>query len=242
MFVIDRRPVGQIRVTKAYAKILHMKQLFFRGVSALLAGLLVLPLFYAPIAGAQGVSPSNGNDMPVSSNQAQREPKKTPGERLAERKERMTTRLTLVQQNIMKSRCAVAAPLVGSAKNRAVSFGQKRPAVYQRLLVRLQALSPKLKAAGVVTTTYDERLLELKTKTDTLQTAVTELQTSLEDLSTVNCTADPEGFIVTAREVISRRRSVIATSKEIRTYLREQIKPLFVDFTKQLAGEKKEES
>jgi hypothetical protein len=207
-------------------------------VKLLLAAFMVLPLVLSVPVFAQ----RDDMDEPVS-NQTTTDQgaQKTREQRIMERKDKLERRLTQVEQNVVKTRCRAANGLIKASQARLSSFVAKRTRVYSGLVERLESLSSRLQAAGVDTKTYDEQVGVLKGKAEAYGESVTTLQQAVDDLATMDCTADPEGFVASLQEAIRMREDVIAKGQDFRTYLKTTLKPTLTAIHMQLKDKEGEE-
>jgi hypothetical protein len=205
-----------------------------------LTGILLIPLLFTSVAVAHN-GDDHGQTEPSKPSVAATVNETTREERIEARKEKLERRLSQVQQNIVKTRCSVVKGVVNASQARIKSFEAKRTQVYSRLVVRLEELGPKLQAAGADTTTYDSQVAELKTMVESYETEIAALTQAVTDLKDMDCEADPEGFVATIQAAAERRQTVIEKGREIRTYLKETLRPTFTDIRAQLAKDDTED-
>lgn len=159
-------------------------------------------------------------------------------DRIQKRKDKTSRSFTVVEQNIIKSKCRAAQGQVASTEARVKSFEAKRTKVYANLITRLEKLGTKLKTAGVDTATYDERVATLKTKKNAYTVDLTALRQALADVTAMDCAADPHGFAATLLEAKSLRENIIEKGKDIRTYMKDSMRLTLKEIRSQLrAGE-----
>jgi len=101
-------------------------------------------------------------------------------------------------------------------------------------VAKLEKLSTRIKSSGVDTTKYDEQVNLLKQKVSEYITELSASQQTFSDLKAMLCTSDPEGFATTLLEARKLRLSFIEKGKEIRSYLKETIKPTLKEIRSQL--------
>ncbi len=194
---------------------------------------LAIPLLAGDVAFAQesATTPQPATSSPSNSGENGSQARE---KRVEERKEKSQRSLTQLEQNIVKSKCQTIHASVKTTQSRLSSFEPKRTQVYGRFVERLQGFSAKLKAAGIDVTTYDRQVMVLKTKAHAFNAEIAALQQAVDDLSTMDCTVDPEGFAVTLLEAKALRSSVINKGKDFRTYLRDTFKPVFTNIRTEL--------
>lgn len=196
----------------------------------LILTVLVLPLVAGQAAFAQ--VPDDGVEMGAAGDSRE--------QRVKTRKDKVERRLTQSEQTTVKTRCSAAAGLVKANQSRIKSFAARRTKVYSGLVTRFEELSPKLKAAGVDTMTYDEQVATLKSKSDAYSDSIEALQQAIDDLVSMDCAADPEGFVVTLKEAARLREDVIEKGRDFRAYLKDTFKITFEDIRTQLKAKNTE--
>src|SRR5688500_5233862 len=190
--------------------------------------LLLMVAFVLPFLGLSSSMVSavegHGMDTPISSDQ-QTTTKKTREERLAERKAEVTQRLTQIQEVMVKGRCKAVSVIITNARSRITKFEEKRPPMYSTLVVKLERLGEKLKAADIDTATYDQQVSELETLVNDFAAEMDALKLAADDLAGMDCSADPQGFVATIKDAVNLRKSVIEKGREIRMHIKDTLKP-----------------
>ncbi len=196
----------------------------------LLAAVLAMPMLVYDVALAQngptqGVSPAA---PPTTSADNQRH------ERVQKRKMNTSRRFGVVEQNSIRGRCQAIRGLVTATEAQIGRFEAQRNPVYRNVASRLETLSGKLKAADIDTAAYEQHVAALKTKIDAYSSELAALQQTVADLVAIDCAADPEGFAITLLEARAQRAGVIAKGRDIRSHLKDAVKPAFMQLKDQV--------
>lgn len=167
-------------------------------------------------------------------------PKTTLQERTKKRTTDTATKLTAAQMAVIKSRCSSVKGVIASVQAKTSAFKTARGNRYQKVYDHLAELGPKLKAAGIDTATYDTQIIELKVHLDDFNKAVDAYKVTVDDLKTMDCSTDPQGFVATVKTGVEQRMTVIEKSQAFRSHIKKNIKPTLVTIRKELATKKTE--
>lgn len=197
------------------------------------ARILFLTIFTISIFGSFNISAMEDSTTSVTAEEQQKVQEDTKAadyqallkERLAKNKEVAQTSLTKAQQARIKSKCKSAQGKITSINANIKSFRTARIEVYDKVVVKLSALSTRLKDAGADTTELDKQIAELQTLVDSFKTNATELNQAAADLANMDCTADPGAFRAALEVMRTKRKSVADDSAAIRAYITDTIKP-----------------
>jgi hypothetical protein len=157
-------------------------------------------------------------------------------ERIEKRKADLKTKITLAQQNRIKSRCKSSQGLVASVDGRIKGIETSRAHVYENLVSRLTKVSEKLKNAGVATAELDAQIAELQTKITTFNTNLATYKQAVTDLGVLDCVADPTAFQASLDAARLARKQVTEDSKAIKAYTKETIKATLAGLKSQLGN------
>lgn len=138
------------------------------------------------------------------------------------------------QKARITERCTAAQNKLDALKKKLDNVHSNRTQVYGGVSTRLTALSEKLKAQGVDTTTLDTDIKALNTKTETLKTDLAAYKQAVEDAIAVDCKSDPTAFQASL-EAARKQLDVVRTDAQaISDYVKNTIKPLLETLRQQL--------
>lgn len=198
-----------------------------RIVRLLVSVVMVMPMTLGGIASAQEAStPTQIVDNPPVAQNIQ--------SRIKARKEKSQRRLSQLESRIVKPKCQTASTLIKQSQPRVNNFASQRTRLYSQTVDRLRSFSPKLKSANLDTATYDSQIARLQTKFDSFSSEVSAFKQAVDDLVAMDCSTDPEGFVITLLDAKARRLAVIEKGKDFRAYIKDTIKPTLVSFRSQL--------
>lgn len=156
-------------------------------------------------------------------------------QRIEKRKTEIKTKLNAAEKTRVTARCKAAQGKVTSVQARAKVL-DTRYAGYEKALSHLQELKDKLKAKGIDTTTYEQQLAVVTTKTQMYGDDVATYEESLKDLAELDCAADPDAFKASLETSRKLRAKVEADGKDIRSYYTMTIKPTLLSMRQQLVN------
>ncbi len=208
-------------------------------IHILLSGLLLAPLVSTTVVFAQDtLSVTDTNETTQSTQDDGTDSEDQNFEtRKQDYKKQFKTNLATWEQTRLKTRCKNAQGKLSSLKGRINGIATSRTEIHTNILTHLNDLVTKLKAKGVDTTTLEADVAVLKTKIETFNTDLTAYQLAVADLVKIDCTEDPDTFksaLLAARDALDK---VKADAKDVRTYLKDTIKPLLVQIHKDLEKE-----
>lgn len=196
----------------------------------IIAILAVLPVFYGQVLAEENTdtdttttesTEAEGSEGDESSSEDKTAKLK---ERLQERKDKITAKLTEAKKNAIKSRCKSAQGLLTSAKARINGVETSRNKIYDNLTNRLTKISGLLEEKGIDVSELDSQIETLKTMIADIKTDIESYKQAVADAAEMTCTDDPEAFRASLDEAKEMRKDIYASSAEIRTYLKETIK------------------
>lgn len=166
---------------------------------------------------------------------------KTLAERLAERKEKLQTKLTNAQQNRLKARCKAAQGLLGSLGTRVKGVEKNRTALYDKVVEKLNGLVTRI-GDQADTAELQAQIAVLEEKIAAFKTDITAYKQAISDLAEMDCVADPTAFRASLDEAKTLHAALLQTSKDIRAYINDAIKPTLQTIRAELAAAKEEET
>ncbi len=136
--------------------------------------------------------------------------------------------------NKIKLRCVVAQTRLKLLAVRITTVKTTRTQLYNNLIDKLTALSTKLQTAGLDVTTLNTQITALQSKVTTFNTNLTNYKQAVADLATMDCKSDPTAFKASLETARSLRLTLFTSGQEIRTYLKETIRPTLQTLKTQL--------
>lgn len=155
-------------------------------------------------------------------------------QRLEQRKARLKTKITALEQQKIQLKCKPAQGLLRSLSGRIKGIETSRAEVYGNLLDRLTKMSTQLKAGNVGTSSLDTEITELQAKITTFNTDMASYKLTVSDLSVMDCAKDPTAFRATLELARAAHDTANKDSADIRNYVTATIKPTLVELRKQL--------
>jgi len=162
--------------------------------------------------------------------------------RVEKRKTELKTKLTTAQKTRLQSKCKPSQAVLGTVKSRSLTAETKHGEVYGNSATKLTELSTKLKNKGADTTELDAAIVTLQGKITTFNTDLATYKEAINDLLEMDCAADPDGFKASLESARTAREAVRKDAADVRTYLKDTIKPLLATIRSQLGGTKPEGS
>lgn len=163
-------------------------------------------------------------------------------QRLTERKTNLKTKLTNAQKVRLQTKCKAAQGLMAPIKSKVTGYEQGRGEVYSKVVTRLKDVSIKVKAKGISTTELDAAITTLEGKVTTFNTDIAIYKQAVSDLTDMECTTDPEAFQASLQEARSALEKVKSDATDIRSYVKDTIKPILLTIKGQLQPKKTTES
>lgn len=164
-------------------------------------------------------------------------------ERLEKHKTEFRIKLSDTEHARIKGRCKQAqGGGIKSLDGRTHGIETSRSKVHANLLNRLNKLVEKLKAKGVDTAELESEIAVLKTKIETFKTDLAVYKQDMADLKEMDCAADPDAFKAALEAARKSRLKVHQDVKDIRSYVKETIKPTLQEIRAQLEEKDKPES
>jgi hypothetical protein len=153
--------------------------------------------------------------------------------RLDKRRSAVRARLSGTEQNNIKSKCGASQGNISSLRGRIKGIETSRTQVYQNLVERLTKASGLLSANGADVTELNAQIAELETKIAAFQSGLAEYKEAVTDIAAMDCASDPANFKASLEAARTSRTSLKTKSVEIKTYLRETIRPTLTELRSQ---------
>ncbi len=189
--------------------------------------LLLCLMFVVSLLGVNTVAAHEGADdttTETTTTESEATPKKTLEERLAARKEAMKTKLTNAQQTRLKARCKASQGLINSLHVRVKGLEKNRTSLYDKVIDKLNALVTKI-GDKADTTELKAEIEVLQQKVDHFEADIAAYKQAISDLGEMDCAADPAAFKSSLDEAKTLHANLLQTSKDIRAYINDTIKP-----------------
>lgn len=196
--------------------------------------ILVAVFLLTPVAVSAQTTADNTAENNADTTQTNKE-KTTPKERLDKYKQAYAAKLSVAQEARLKARCKQAQTKGKSLGELVTKNNTARTTNYKKVTTSLENITAKLKDAGVDTAKLEEQRTQLQKLIDTYNTDLEQYQTTITDMSEVDCTVDPAGF-KSALEAARAARAVVAKDAQaIRSYIKDTIKVTLADIKTDLA-------
>jgi len=157
--------------------------------------------------------------------------------RIVQYKERVTERLTEVESKRITKVCAAAQRKVVILADKTKTTTQARKDTYNNVGAKLDTIVEKLQSANVDTTDLEATIDEAKAQIVQLGQLLDGYLVMLDDLATIKCEDDPEGFKAALVLVRQQRQSIVAQAQSLREYVNVNIKTVLKDIRSQLADD-----
>lgn len=146
-------------------------------------------------------------------------------QRVAQRKKERAVALDQNTTERLQNRCTDAQGKIRSIRGSYTTSSNKRNDVYKDIDAKLWIIIGSLKLIDKDTFTLEQQRLELLKQIKAFDNASVQMRQTLDDITAINCKADPAGFkslLETAKIYNSQVRSSFVS---IKTYIVDQIKP-----------------
>jgi hypothetical protein len=162
-------------------------------------------------------------------------------ERLTKRKAELKTKLTNAQKLLLKGKCKASQGRISSVSGRIKGIETSHGKVHANIVERLTELSTKLKNKGVDTTELDAAIETLQTKVTTFNADLVVYKQAITDLEAMDCVTDPDGFKASLEAARTALDQVKSDSTDIRSYVKDTIKPILKTIRETLESQEKQE-
>ena len=154
--------------------------------------------------------------------------------RIKEAKEKATNRISAAEEKKIAGLCKSAQSKIIKLQENAENILTNRQEKYKKTLNKLNELSIKLRTAGANTTELDASIVELESKTSEISETLTTYNTTLNDLSEMDCVSDPSGFKAALQSARTQRTENVQSSGSFKSYIKDTIKPILQSLKEQL--------
>lgn len=134
----------------------------------------------------------------------------------------------------IKLRCSVAQANAKTLATRLSTVQKNRNAAYDSILKNLNDLTGKLENQAFETTALQQNIDALQGLVDSYKTNMNNYYQAVNDMSTMDCSADPAGFIAALQAARTAQASLTTQVAEIRTYITNTVKPSLVQIRTQI--------
>lgn len=190
-------------------------------------------------SGSSGSSSDDSNETPeqeIKRLYEVEDKKGTQASRVKERVALFKVKLTAQEQLKLKAKCVEAQGNVVKLESKVDVGVSSRSKAYDELLSHLDKLITKLKEKSVDTTKLEAQRKELAAKIDTFKADLAKYKLALNDLRSLGCVNDPEGFKASLEAARAARKQVATDAAGIRAYVKDTIKPELVRIKQTLSS------
>jgi chromosome segregation ATPase len=159
-------------------------------------------------------------------------------DRLQKRKTEFKTNLTATQKLRLTQKCKPSQAVIKKLGDKTNANVPARAVAFTNLQTHLDALVTKLGSTSADLTELKSEQATLKTKLDTFNTDLAAYKTTLSDLQAVNCATDPTAFEASLAAARTARQKLATELTDIKSYVKDTIKPTLVKIRQQLAASK----
>jgi hypothetical protein len=160
--------------------------------------------------------------------------------RLKARKETMAAKIAAYQQKRIQSRCKASQSLINKVSEKASAAKTSRDEIYNNMTKNALKLSDRMKENGQDTALLDKNIEELNMLIDKFKTDLKEMRQAAQDLTVMDCVADPSGFTSSLEVLRQAREDVTKDSQAIRDYIKNNLKPTLQDIRNNIGQVKQE--
>jgi hypothetical protein len=215
-----------------------MKRILAMGLATFFA----LPIIATAIVFAEDDDTTTNQDTTQSTDDSTQTKEEALEARLEKRKAQFELKLTFLEELRLKNRCKASQGLISRVEKRIKGIETSRTRVYDNIVNHLNALVTKLKANDIDTTELEASLTTLQTKIDAFNTDLATYKQAVSDLVAIECQDDPEGFQASLEAARAALEKVKTDAKEVRTYLKDTIKPLIVGLRSQVEAKQEDDN
>lgn len=155
-------------------------------------------------------------------------------QRLAQRKSEQNVQLDDRTTKRITSKCVGAQNAVRALQQTATPTMDNRGKSYQRIDGILWVVIGQLRLASQDTFTLERSRAQLAADVQTFQTTGVYYLQALDDITVINCQADPVGFKALLETARAYHQQIQDQSKAIKTYIIDTIKPILAQHTQNL--------
>lgn len=190
-------------------------------IMTVLTGLFVVPIMLMSVVAAQESAPEQSTTTATESSTEQKPFVK----RIQDRKDKRTERLSAVKARQLESRCKAAQGRLSSVKSKQGSVLATRQKLHNNMTERLDKLVVGLSARSLDVTKLKAEVETFKTLTASFELSYTEYQTAVDDLVTMDCASDPEGFQASLEDARTKLGQAREHAAALKIHLKDVIKP-----------------
>ncbi len=173
---------------------------------------------------------------------ANQKPNETLSQRIEKNKTKFAIKLGEVETAKIKTKCKASQVISKALAVQVTKKNTSRTETYTAITKSVTDAAVSLKAEGKDTKTLETQITELSTKIEKYNTDLALYQTSLSDLSEVDCATDPTGFKSALEAARDARKTVAEDVIAIRTYINTTIKTTLKELDSAKPAEVKKEN
>lgn len=146
--------------------------------------------------------------------------------RLEEYKGKTKNRISIAEQNRIRSVCVASQVKIKALTSRVNNFSSRRTKVYEEIKNKTTDFVDELKLTTADTTKLDAAIIELTTMSGKFSQDLDIYQITLTDLYQMDCSKDPVAFKSAVDVARTERNNLNTQSNEIKTFVVEAVVPL----------------
>ena len=156
--------------------------------------------------------------------------------RIQEYKDKVAEKISQSEENRVAGLCKGAQTVVTNMQTKLDKALENRQTTYQRISDRLAELVAKLKVAGADTAELEAAVASVDAQSAQVIALIQTHQTTLSDLSSMDCATDPAGFKAALSSARDDRKAIVAASQSLRQYVTDNLKPILKTIRENLAA------
>lgn len=166
--------------------------------------------------------------------------KSTREERTKKRKDTLKISLNPTKTAQLKDKCKAAQGKLQSVSKRIDGVRTSRNETYNNLTSRLTKTTEKLEANNIDVTELKTSTNKLSEKIVAYKSIMTDYQIAIDDAAALDCQSDPVAFLAAITEARNSVDKIKQSNQEIKSLLKDTIKPILVEIRSELTKPNKE--
>lgn len=191
------------------------------------------------VSGDGGMSGRRSDEVATTSTTQETETEDSAGRstRVDTYKKELKETLTNAVKLRIAERCVASQGIVKVKSTNNSAITKTRNDAYEKVVANLKAVAAAAQKKNINVNTLNANVQALETKVLAFQAANTTFQQALGDLAAVDCKTDPTAFKAALETVRKDQLAVFNAAKDIRTYLKDTVKPTLQAIKAQLESQ-----